>query len=133
MPRVSVWLVRTAFVQMGFGFVLGALLLFNKGIPVFPLIWTILPLHIEVLLLGWLVQLAMGVAFWILPRDAGSRGNVQLVWTAYVLLNTGVLLAGSAHWLSFSGVPLIVGRSAELVAISLFAINAWPRIRPVEV
>jgi photosystem II stability/assembly factor-like uncharacterized protein len=46
------------------------------------------------LLVGWMVQLAYGVAFWILPRlDAsGNRGKVWLVWVCYGAL----VLAGCA-------------------------------------
>ena len=43
------------------------------------MIWTLLPLHIEVVLVGWIVQLAMGVVYWM------SRGNVALVVSVLVL------------------------------------------------
>jgi len=49
--------------------------------------------HVEFLLIGWTVQLTMGVAFWILPRFEGgtSRGAVGYAWLAFVLLNAGVI------------------------------------------
>ena len=55
------------------------------------------PAHVELLLVGWMVQLALGVAFWILPRDRfGSRGNERVASAAALLLNVGVLAAGIA-------------------------------------
>lgn len=47
------------------------------------------PPHVEFMLIGWTVQLTMGVAFWILPRFEGgvSRGAVGYAWFAFVLLN----------------------------------------------
>ena len=62
MPRLSVWMIRTALVHLLVGFTLGALLLANKGVPIHPMVWRLLPIHIELLLLGWTLQLALGVA-----------------------------------------------------------------------
>ena len=53
---------------LALGMTVGALLLFHKGIPLHPALWRWLPPHLEFLLVGWTLQLAMGVAFWILPR-----------------------------------------------------------------
>jgi hypothetical protein len=39
---------------------MGALLLFHKGVPVYPLLWQMLLPHIEFLLLGWTLQLGHG-------------------------------------------------------------------------
>ena len=33
-----------------------------------PALWRLLPAHIELLLLGWTLNLALGMAYWILPR-----------------------------------------------------------------
>jgi hypothetical protein len=40
-------------------------------------LWMLLPFHVEFELLGEIVQLVMGVFFWILPRFSNSpmRGN----------------------------------------------------------
>lgn len=133
MPRLSVWFVRTALAQLIAGFTLGALLLINKGVPLHPALWRLLPAHIELLLLGWTLNLALGVAYWILPRfKAGAaRGSEGPVWAAYALLNTGVGLACAAPWLpDRAGLGLLViGRAAEAVAAALFAWHALPRLK----
>lgn len=131
MPRLSIWMIRAALLNLGIGFTLGALMLFNKGIPVYPLLWSLLPLHIEVVLIGWIVQLAAGVAYWILPRWYTDRRRVPLVAAAFVLINLGVLLVGTAHWLPISHTLRIAGRAAEMLAVALFAIHAWPRVKPL--
>ena len=94
MPRLSVWFVHIAFIHLFLGLTLGGLLLANKGFPFAPWAWSLLPAHMEFLLLCWMAQLAMGVAFWILPRlKSGSpRGRVNLAWGALVLINTGIML-----------------------------------------
>ena len=60
MPRLSIWFIRSALIYLALGFTFGALLLANKGFPIIPEIWRLLPAHIELLLVGWTLQLAMG-------------------------------------------------------------------------
>lgn len=129
MPRLSAWAVRAALLYLLLGFTFGALLLANKGQPFWPAVWQLLPAHVEFLVLGWTGQLALGVAYWILPRyPGGSRGNERLAGAALVLLNIGVLLAA----LQGLGAGLFAaGRVCQLGAGLLFAAHAWGRVRPL--
>lgn len=130
MPRLSIVYIRVALIYLAAGFTLGALLLWNKGLPVHPLVWRLLPAHIEFLLMGWTVQLTLGVAFWILPRFRSSRGDTRPAWLAFWLLNLGICLVCAAP---LPGVPtsaLLWGRMAEASAAAAFAVHAWPRIKP---
>ncbi len=131
MPKLSIWAIRAALLYLALGFTFGALLLFHKGVPISPLLWQLLPAHIDFLLFGWTVQLVMGVAYWILPRFSREpkRGNRSLAWTAVVLLNLGVLLAGLGPALSAPSVVTFVGRGAEFGATLAFAAHAWPRVK----
>ena len=131
MPKLSVWFVRASLLYLLLGFTFGGLLLANKGFMLSPAIWKLLPAHIEFNLMGWLIQLAMGVAFWILPRfSKGSlRGNVHLSWFAFLFINSGILLVASegifeAQWL------MLTGRSMETLGLVLFAVGNWRRIKP---
>ena len=132
MPRLSCWFIRAALVHLTLGHTAGGLLLFQKGLPLHPLVWRLLPLHIECVFIGWTAQLALGVAFWILPRfRAGpERGNVTPAWMAFALLNLGVALTGVGASLAAPGWTLLVGRLAEAGAAIAFAVHAWPRIEP---
>lgn len=125
--------MRTALVHLVAGFTLGALLLINKGLPVHPALWRLLPAHIELLLLGWTLNLALGVAYWILPRfKSGSpRGWVGPVWATYALLNIGIGLVCAAAWVPGGEDVLLLGRSAEALAAGLFAWHARPRLKPM--
>lgn len=92
MPRLSTWFVRASLIYLALGFSFGALLLVNKGLEFYPSIWKLLPIHTEMLMMGWFVQLAVGVAFWILPRLSGPtpRGNERLVELGFWLINIGI-------------------------------------------
>lgn len=55
MPRLSVWYTRFALLYLALGFTLGGLMLYNKGVPLHPALWSLLPAHIEFLLMGWMM------------------------------------------------------------------------------
>jgi hypothetical protein len=130
MPRLSVWMIRTALLHLLLGFTLGALLLANKGIPISPFLWRLLPIHLELLLIGWTVQLALGVAFWILPRFQNARPRATFAWGAYLLLNTGIVLVVANPFLVALPGLVLWGRIAEIGAAVAFALHAWPRVKP---
>lgn len=129
MPTLSQWMVRVSLLYLGIGFTLGALILFDKGVPYEPDVWRFLPLHIEMLMLGWMVQLAMGVAYWILPRFGTQRRKIPFASLAFMMLNLGILAVGIGTWQpSWVGLAF-VGRIAELSAAVTFVIHAWPRVK----
>lgn len=130
MPRLSAWFVRAALIYLGLGFTFGGLLLANKGIPLHPLTWRLLPAHIEFLLFGWTLQLVLGVAYWILPRWQTQRGDVRPAWSALLLLNSGIWLVVAAGWLNWPAWLLAGGRMLEVMAVAAFAWHAWPRVKP---
>jgi len=130
MPRLTVWFLRSALVYLMLGFTFGMLMLANKGVPFYPALWRLLPTHIEFLLMGWTVQLALGIAFWILPRFHSARGDVRPAWAAWLLLNVGVWLVGVGPLLGFAVASTLLGRLAETGAAVAFAVHAWPRVKP---
>ena len=132
MPRLSVYFIRASLIYLLFGFTFGGLLLANKGFMISPAVWMLLPIHIEFDLVGWLVQFAMGVAFWILPRFSHEPryGNQTFGWLAFALLNIGVLCTGLGQWLGAPPAIFLLGRLLELSACVLFVLHAWPRVKP---
>ncbi len=80
-------------------------------------------------MIGWTVQLAMGVGFWILPRLGKSRGNETLAWLAFFLINAGVWMAGLGGTLRVPDLMLVLGRLTEVGAAAAFAAQAWPRVK----
>ncbi len=131
MPRVSVWLLRLALIHFASGAVLGFAFLCWKatGWPTFAP--SHLGVHQEQMLVGWMVQLVIGTAFWMLPRAASydASSASRRLWVVFALLNAGVLLAALAGAPSFPSWCLPVGRTAETLAVALFAQHAWHRQR----
>lgn len=139
MPRLSCWFIRLALIYLGVGVLGGGLILSAKGYPaVLGWSWLLLPAHIELLIVGWLIQLTMGMAYWILPRldGAGNRGRPVLAWASLIMLNAGV--TGTATLLLTraifpqAGMDLLLIPAALLhpLALAAFVGHAWPRVRP---
>ena len=133
MPILSAFFIRTSLIYLALGFTFGALMLANKGVPFGSSIWGLLGSHIEFLMIGWIIQLALGVAYWILPRFSRgpSRGNELLPWLSYVVMNAGI-------WMDilsplFREIPWLpaLGKMTQTVAGVLFLVHAWPRVRPL--
>lgn len=133
MPTWTIRLVRAGLIYLALGFLAGAILLVEKtgwldlgG----RLQW--LPLHVEVVLVGWFLQTTMGVAYWILPRypTRPERGPAWPPAWAFSLLNLGIVLTVAGEiWPGLTHAP-VAGRIMEVVAVALFGIHLWPRIRP---
>lgn len=130
MPPLSTYFVRLAFTHLTIGFTIGALMLANKGVPFAGWLWRLRPAHIEILLVGWLIQLALGVSFWITPRfwEKPARGNVTGAWLALFLLNAGVLLVSTTTFFGLQTYFVLAGRLLECAAAVAFALHLWPRI-----
>ena len=132
MPRLSQWYIRAAFTYLILGFSFGALMLTNKGVPLHPALWRLLPVHIEFLLIGWVLQLVLGIAYWMLPRfwHGPPRGSETGARIAFVLLNLGLWFVVLGVVLTVPATVLFLGRLLELAAVAAFAIHIWPRVVP---
>lgn len=135
MPALSCWAIRSSFLHLLGGALLGGMMLWQKGPGGLPGAYGWLGLHIHLMMIGWIVQLSVGVAYWILPRfatagDGGAvrqrRGREPLAVAAVVLLNgsTGMGLLGGAEWGPVGAMALAAGGAAA------FAAHAWPRVKP---
>src|SRR5512133_3186666 len=125
MPRLSVWAVRLALLYLLSGFTLGALMLANKGVPFAPWVWNLLPAHIDILLFGFVIQLAIGMAYWILPRyrTGSPRGSQTVLWMTIALLNLGIWTVALVGLFTLPGQWLGLGRLFEGIAAALFALH----------
>ncbi len=130
MPRLSLWFIRFSLAYLALGFTFGALMLANKGMAFAPWLAILVPAHSEILLIGWLVQLALGVAYWILPRFTRGmpRGNPATAWLSLYSVNAGIIMAAVGE---SSNIPLLVlpARVLEAISVMAFLLLAWGRIR----
>jgi len=129
MPRLSQWYIKSVLLYLLAGFSIGMLMLANKGVPFYPALWRLLPVHIEFLLMGWTLQFVLGVAFWIAPRfwQAPRRGDERGAVAAWILLNLGIWAVVMGVWLAVPSL-ILPGRVLEVTAVFTFVLHIWPRI-----
>jgi hypothetical protein len=139
MPRLSCWFIRAALLHLTLGAVFGGLILSAKGMPVvLGWAWRLLPAHIQLMVGGWLLQLTLGMGYWILPRlnGTGERGRAGWAWASFIALNGGV--AGAAGVFVLRGVVssplmdalLVLAAASQVLALGAFVTHAWPRVQP---
>lgn len=129
MPELSVKVIRLSLIYMVIGFTIGAVLLINKATNIDPGLWILLPVHIEMVVFGWLLQLIMGVAYWSFPRffSMPKRGNPRYNWFMIILLNVGIWITiGGELFLPQTLLPFC-GRLLEAIGIIGFFILIWKR------
>ena len=122
MPWLTRTFLRFSLLYFISGLTIGSLILANKGLLFYPPLWRLLPIHIELLFLGWIVQMVFGVAFWILPRfwEMPRRGNVNGSYLAFILLNIGIWLVVIATISLLPSSIILAGRVAKFSAIIAF-------------
>ena len=129
MPPLGRLMVRTALVWLLVGFTLGGLVLANKGLGWWPALWRFRASHAHILLVGWMAQFSIGVAFWILPRlPGGSRGREGLVRLGYIALNAGVA-CGLLYDLLITSLDESLARILPLAAGVLYVVGPNDRHR----
>jgi hypothetical protein len=140
MDRLSSWMVRSALIWLVAGVLLGVLMVLDPRIPGQFRLW-FQPSHTHMLFVGWFVQFALGIAYWLMPRKRSPGRPLgyheQSAIAAMIALNTGLALrvifeplerAGHASDATFA----LLGLAAVLQAsaIALFAGQLWTRVGP---
>lgn len=133
MPTLSRWCVRAALLYLVCGMTVGSWMLIRQaqrsplGRP-----WP--ALHAHMLLIGFLLLLVMGVAFWMFPRVKGQRPRREIGWVAFGLMNAGLVLRivaepqsidGNLFWRTVLGVSAVL----PTLGVIAFGIAIWPRVR----
>jgi len=139
MPRLARLFIRTAFLYFILGFTLGGLMLVDKWLGPHVLFIALRQVHVHFLLVGWMTQFIIGVAYWMFPRFTREhpRGHEGLAWLTFLTLNAGLLLRGLAEpWLTlghrgWAGPALGLSAVLQVVAGFLFVVNTWCRVRPL--
>jgi hypothetical protein len=143
MPPLARTFVKTAFVYFIAAFLLGALVMLEKWIGFSRWLKTVYFGQVHLLMVGWITQLAIGVAYWMFPRflkqqDPRPRGSDTLAWTVFVALNAGLVLRliiepfylmGGQPWLA---VAMVLSGFLQALAAVLFGLLIWGRVRAME-
>src|SRR5512147_274868 len=94
MPRLTRYFIKTSLVYLAIALVLGVLLAARSVWDLPTEISALSPVFFHMLMVGWVTQLIFGMLFWMLPKYSKERprGDEQLAWSAYILINVGLVL-----------------------------------------
>ncbi len=143
MPPVARNFCRAAFLYFLAAFLIGALMMLDRWLSFSRWLKVVYLSQLHLLVVGWITQLAIGVAYWIFPRflkeqDPRPRGSDTLAWGVLICLNVGLLLRfvvepfylmGSRPWL---GALMALSGVLQALAVLGFAWLIWGRIRAME-
>jgi hypothetical protein len=137
--RLNSVMVRLSFVWLLAGVVVGGAMLIDRALPGQWRLW-LQPSHVHMLVVGWFLQFALGIAYWLLPRKRTPNQplgyNERLAFAAVAGLNLGLILRVIGETIERAGhesdVTLaILSLSAvlQIAAIATFVIQLWPRVQ----
>lgn len=97
------------------------------------------PTHGHMLFVGWFLQFALGIAYWLLPRkrtpDRPQGYNLRLAQCAVAALNIGLLCRVIAEPLERSGhagngtlALLALSAVLQIGAAVIVVLQIWPRV-----
>jgi hypothetical protein len=150
MPATSRAFVKTSIIFLCLGAIFGALMFIQRFLPLGAWVGYLRVSHIVMLIVGWLTQLILGVAWWLFPplkiglrgdapqpirRGQSQRGSEPLFWATFLCLNFGILLRAICdplYSLTKAGVfGALVALSGILLLIAAvsFTVNMWGRVR----
>ncbi|MFN8108852.1 MAG: hypothetical protein U0Y82_03275 [Thermoleophilia bacterium] len=136
MPPLSRWCIRASLAYLVLGLGMGSWMLLQPALdrPAPSHTWVVL--HTHVLLLGFLLLMIMGVAFWMFPKVRGARPGREGGWVAFAGINAGVLLRLLAEPQVVDGHHggvwrFLLGAAAVLPTLGAlaFAATIFPRVR----
>jgi hypothetical protein len=132
-------MVRLSFVWLLVGVVVGGVMLIDRVLPGQWRLW-LQPSHVHMLVVGWFLQFALGIAYWLLPRKRTPTQPLgydeRLAFTAVAALNLGLILRvigetteRAGHESDITLAMLSVSAVLQIAAIATFVVQLWPRVQ----
>ncbi len=137
MDRLTTVMVRLSLGWLLAGFIIGGAMLVDRAVPGAWRAW-LAPSHGHMLFVGWFLQFALGIAYWLLPRrrsperPLGYHERLSLLGVG--ALNVGLMLRISSEPLERVGqgstvtiTALFVSATLQVAAAIIFICQLWPR------
>ena len=133
-------MLRASLIWLMSGFVIGAAMLTDRVLPGQWRLW-MAPSHAHMLFVGWFLQFAVGVAYWLLPRRRSASQPLgydeRPTSLAVTALNLGLVLRilaepaeRTGHENAVTLVLFIASALLQVAAAFIFVVQLWPRVGP---
>ena len=133
------YFIKTSIVFLSVGILSGLYMSTAKNIFHAPYGLDLVSAHAHIILVGSVMMMIMGVALWFFPRPEkdDKKYNPILILVAYWLMTIATALrfifqatAGFVY-INWINVMITITSTFQVIAILLFFISIWGRIRPV--
>ena len=130
MPTITRYFIKAAMLYFGGGLLTAFLISAQKLFNLPAVLLSMTPTYLHMLVVGWITQLIIGVAYWMFPKFSkeAPRGDERVGWAIFILLNIGLLLRVIGEPFSI-GWMLPISAILQFFAIWLFIIAVWPRVK----
>jgi hypothetical protein len=137
LPPLIRWYLKAALLYLVAALAVGTALagesIFN--IPAYTRL--LMPVYLHLFIVGWITQLIFGIALWMFPKQSVEkpRGNENLAWLIFILLNSGLLMRAVAEPMdsistaAFWAWLLVISAILQWLAGIAFAFQAWQRVK----
>ncbi len=139
MPSITRWFIKTSFIYFILALIAGVVLAIQAIRPFNPPSADLFPSYFHLLAEGWITMLIIGVALWMFPKFTleKPRGNENLSWACYFLLNIGLLMriisepanAVAGQPASIWAILLVLAAALQWLGGMAFVMNAWSRVK----
>lgn len=137
MPLLSRTFIKAGLIYFVVGLMAGVLYFARSTFNLPANLSALYPVYIHLLMVGWVMQLILGVVYWMFPKYSKERprGSETLGWVVFWLLNAGLILravgepliALKPEWTL--GWTLAVSAILQLLAAWGFVVNTWGRVK----
>jgi hypothetical protein len=129
--------IKTSFVFLVLGLLLGAYLIVSEFVVGVHPPRLFITAHVHLLLVGFMLTLVIGVATWMFPRPArdDARYRPELAEAVYWIMTVSTVARAVAEiGLGLWGTGILrlvvaLGGLGQLVAAAVFVVNMWWRVR----
>jgi hypothetical protein len=130
MPAITRYFIKAAMLYFAAGLLTGFLISARTLLNLPAALTAMTPTYLHMLVVGWITQLIIGVAYWMFPKFSkeSPRGDERVGWAIFILLNVGLLLRVIGEPLNI-GWLLPISAIMQFFAVWLFIIVVWPRVK----
>ncbi len=141
MPPLIRRYIKTSFVFLGLGLVLGGYIAVAEFLVGRYPPRLFITAHVHLLLVGFMLMIVMGVATWMFPRPArdDARYRPGLAEAVYWVMTVSTALRAAAEVLAglssaaFLRALIAAAGLGQLAGALLFVVNMWSRVRMPQV
>ncbi len=130
--------VKASILFLALGLLLGGYISYEINVGDTAVPASLITAHTHLILVGFVMMLIMGVALWLFPRPREKVFYSPLLaeiifytmFAAVLIRTAGEVISGyrPSGW---TALLTVTGSCMEILAIILFFINMWQRIKPI--